>query len=65
MNFLKEGLTNIGRRAKYNIDGLIFIVIIHNFKISYGVLRYQIMPLEGSGRKWVNSDSITIKNNEI
>jgi len=57
---LTKASKNLNKVANYNVDGLIFNVTIIALKVSYGILRYQITPLSGSGQKWVNSDSITI-----
>lgn len=62
---LQEYLKNIGKTGNFHVYGLNVSVRILDFKISYGIPRYQITPLEGSNEIWVNSDSITIQSDEV
>ena len=49
---------NIGLTVHYQVNGLEISCIIENVKQSYGALRYQVKPVVGSGRIWVDASSI-------
>jgi hypothetical protein len=40
---------------------LSFDVRIQDVKSSYGVKRYLVTPVRGSGEAWINSDRVTVK----
>jgi hypothetical protein len=48
----------IGRQASISSDGLTIQVLITDVKQSYGVVRYAVTPVAGSGSVWVNADRV-------
>lgn len=59
---LKEIIELIGQTAVYDDHGLRFSVQITDAKQSYGQLRVQIVPIAGSGCRWVNVEKVQLNN---
>ena len=55
-----EMAAHIGKGAHYPCNGITFLVRITDVKISYGRLRFEIVPESGSGKAWVESTSVTL-----
>jgi len=53
----------LGKAARWNVDGraLEVDVRIVDVRSAYGNLRYQIQPLSGTGTRWVNASTVTVR----
>jgi len=47
-------------KAAITIQGLTILVEILNLRSAYGRYQAEIQPLHGSGKKWVNIDSLSL-----
>lgn len=57
---VKLNQSALGKKATYNYGDLKFEVIIKDVKSAYGVERYLIVPVSGSGHTWVFSKSVKV-----
>ncbi len=53
-----EMLPNVGKLFSYNAHGLRFIVRCIDTRTVYGKLQLHVQPLDGTGDKWVDRDSL-------
>lgn len=56
----RDGQFFLGRRALYSVNSLQIEVEIVDVKSVYGSTRFQIKPVAGAGRVWVDSGSVLV-----
>tara|TARA_Y100000034_G_scaffold125913_1_gene176353 strand:- start:925 stop:1173 length:249 start_codon:yes stop_codon:yes gene_type:complete len=54
----------IGRKGQFRVSGMIVNVEIQDVKAVWGGYQFKIVPLNGSGSKWVLSDSVKLTGDE-
>lgn len=57
---LAEAVKNLNKKALYMINGLTFEVILTDVTQQWGHIRYQISPVSGTGKIWVNEDTVEL-----
>lgn len=50
---MKELLENIGREGSIYLNDLRIEVVVKDIKMSYGKVRYLVVPIAGSGEVWI------------
>lgn len=57
---IRDAIQYIDRQALLHVEDLQVPVIIHDVRQVYGNVRFEITPVGGIGRKWVNADRVQI-----
>jgi hypothetical protein len=55
---ISQHVNQIGNTGSILADGLTVQVRITDVKQAYGVVRYAVTPVAGSGSVWVNADRV-------
>ena len=55
---LVSKISKMGTTASYPQDGITIDVRVIDIKSSFGSIRYEITPISGTGKKWVNEESL-------
>jgi hypothetical protein len=50
----------LNKPALFFVGEMSFDVIITDLKVSYGKIRYEIAPVSGNGRKWVEDTCLNL-----
>lgn len=50
---LSDKITKLNTQARYTINGMSIPVMVLDYKHSYGCDRWQITPVGGNGKQWV------------
>lgn len=57
---LSEAIKIIGRTGTIRTaEGMTIEVFVNDVKSVYGVTRYEVSPVAGDGRAWINADRFT------
>lgn len=53
INMLADKISKLNKQARYVINGMSIPVTVLDYKHSYGCDRWQITPVGGNGKQWV------------
>lgn len=57
----KQAAAIVGRQGRWHApNGLVFDVLVRDVRECFGRQDYEIVPLHGSGARWVEAGSVTI-----